>query len=221
MTPIWEWITLRIVDNPNKPPSSEGGLFNIIPRIVCISIYYFLVSPTFLLVFRIITEAVKQKFITLATIIVLLNGTMLVSCQKETVTETVKTQKTEVSANERTAGSTWTNGEPAYYDEFGLPRWNENYPRIVRQEYNKSAIVTYIYTYDDKMKILTEKQYGGGNNLVWSWWVRHDPTTCEVCDPAGKYWCDCTDPVTIGAKQGGANKVFIVINDEEGTPPLK
>ncbi len=42
-------------------------------------------------------KTVKQKFIILATIIVLLNGIMLVSCQKESVTETVKTQSDTIS----------------------------------------------------------------------------------------------------------------------------
>ncbi len=42
-------------------------------------------------------KAVKQKFIILATIIVLLNGIMLVSCQKESVTETWREQ-TEASS---------------------------------------------------------------------------------------------------------------------------
>ncbi len=149
------------------------------------------------------------------------------SCQKESVTETVKTQNTEVSANERTAGSTWTNGEPAYYDEFGLPRWNENYPRIVNtgiRAENGAILLHYFYTENDYENILERQKGGDCSGLKWGYWDTGDPTAgCVKCDCARER-CDCTDYVDITSpqKEGLPSGTYQVIvryeNDGNPTP---
>ncbi len=146
---------------------------------------------------------------------------MLVSCQKESVTETVKTQKTEVSANERTAGSTWTNGEPAYYDEFGLPRWNEGYPRVVVKEMQRQTKreVRFIYYYDqsDAKQVIS--------HLKPNKYLNEEGDLSAPCSPhcvsgyAGPPGCNCTTskPIDITGKihqTYGADIYSIVILEQ-------
>ncbi len=142
-----------------------------------------------------------QNFIILATTILLLNGVMFTSCRKADVSETLKTEKKDkVIENARTGSSQWTYGEPAYYDDFGLPVWSDNYPRIVNtgiRDENGAVLLHYFYTENDYQNITAKQNAEDYQGLKqrWKYWDNGDPNSgCYPC-PENSNKCDCTGTV--------------------------
>ena len=163
-----------------------------------------------------------KKVVKLSLLLVLavLGTVVFIQCQKEgSITPTGKSSSAVVKDNQRTSSS-WTYGEPKWYDDAGLPRWSEEYPRIVltnRTSNSGNKIAYYFYSFNDYLN-LTEKQ-NGCRILDWQGkYTQGDQDSWGKCDGTG---CDCFPEVIITPTEKvipEGSWTIIIRHEKDGLP---